>query len=1051
MTDRPTALGPVEDVDSLPLLGAWVERMEVGRILDEALGVPHGNWGGISPGLVGVGFLLYGVSERDHRIVSVEEWAEEHLETLRHVLGAEVVAQDFTDDRILHVLGQLGEEQARRWEQMEQELGVHLVQAFSLPRETARTDTTTFVLYHGADGTLARFGHSKERRPDLRQFKVVLSTLDPLGLPLLTEALAGNVADDGVYVRAWEGMSAVLGGPDFVFVADCKFSCLANRGYVARGEGIYYAPMARTGKVPEILREWVLGEGFQAQEIRLSHLAADEESPWWGTERTQLMTWTDPARGVVFTWEERWCLVRNLDRVSEQWEDLGRRLQAAEQDLQALGQAPGEEVAPVQAQVGEILKRHRVGEYLRVEVGAQARYRKVYEGPGRPGPQRPYHRQRYYEIHLRVQREEAQLEEFLKLAGWRLHVTNATLEQLSLAEGVERYQGQWQPEIVFTQMTKRVVGTLGRSRDHIADLHLAVRDDYPIDQQLHQRPALLERGRVQPGSHLGTEGFYPLRYGAEFQMLAGPGLQLPLLDLQRFGPLGKFPAFALKLRQLHHFRQIGFQQALLLPFDLSQGLLDLGLPGLEFLGQPVASMGPFQGLGERLWLGQEGAQVLPDQCVQGGGRSVAGGAALALRGPQGIGVTLADVVGVAGGKGAGGGVQTTRPTTHQPPQQILMAFVVPGRSLLVMGEFLLHPVKGLLAHNRRHGEGNPVFPRPQGLALPRTHRLERRFPVLGRHPLRAVGIGGPGVDRVLQDPAHRGGIPARLPRGRDNLVLGQPFGHRIQGGPVLQIPFEHLLHYGGFKLLHPQPVGVAGPLGIDPITERRADPRQQLPGLQFGQPPPPHPVGDQRAFVFGYRPPDLQQQLIMRVLTHGPLQEFHLAAMPAQFLNEQHLMHILPRQAVGDGDQHQIQIRQGGPVTQPIQTRATEEGAAVSVVPIDLVFRDSPPLLPGMGVQSGQLLFNGLGLSLPVRRDPGVKRYSHLSPPVVGALQGSPWSSAAGVGRLGPSGAGRRSGPPSGAGSSISGSWFSPVKSSELSRKERSRNRRGLRHQLNWS
>lgn len=450
MTDRSTALGfRVEDVDSLPLLGAWVERMELGRILDEALGVPHGNWGGISPGRVGVGFLLYVVSERDHRIVSVEEWAEEHLATLRHVLGAEVVPQDFTDDRILRVLGQVGEEQARRWEQMEQQLGCHLVQAFNLPRDTARTDTTTFVMYHGAGGTLARFGYSKDRRPDLRQFKVVLSTLDPLGLPLVTEALGGNVADDGVYVRAWERMCAVLGGTDFVLVADCKFSSLANRGQVARGEGLYYAPMARTGKVPEIIREWVLGEGFQAHEIRLSHLAEGEESPWWGTERTQVMTWTDPASGEAFTWAERWCLVRNLERVSEQWEDLGRRMKAAEQELQVLGQAPGEEVAPVQAQVAEILKRHQVGEYLRVEVVAQARYRKVYEGPGRPGPQRPSHRKRYYEIQLRVQREEAPLEEFLKLAGWRLHVTNATPEQLSLAEGVERYQGQWQPERGF--------------------------------------------------------------------------------------------------------------------------------------------------------------------------------------------------------------------------------------------------------------------------------------------------------------------------------------------------------------------------------------------------------------------------------------------------------------------------------------------------------------------------------------------------------------------------------------------------------------------------
>lgn len=439
----------VEDVDSLPLLGAWTERMKLCEFLDEVLGPPHGNWEGLSPGAVLVGFLLSVVSERDHRVVPVEEWAGEHLETLRHLLGAEVSEKDFTDDRILSVLGQLGEEEARRWEPLERLLGAHLVQAFQLPRETARADTSSFVMYQGEDGLLARFGHSKDRRPDLRQFKVLLGTLDPLGLPLLTEVLAGNEADDGVYVAAWERMSATLGCRDFVFVADCKFASLANRGAVAQREGIYYAPLPRTGKVPEIIQEWALSVGSEAQELRLSNLEEDEVSDWWGLERTYAKTWTEAESGAKFSWEERWCLVRNMARVDLQWEGLGLRLKAAEQELQELGQAPGEAVAEVQERVAQILKQHRVGDYLRVEIGAQARYRKVYEGPGRPGPERPYRRQRYYEIQLRVARNEAQLEEFLQLAGWQIRVTNAPPEQVSLADGVERYLGQWQPERGF--------------------------------------------------------------------------------------------------------------------------------------------------------------------------------------------------------------------------------------------------------------------------------------------------------------------------------------------------------------------------------------------------------------------------------------------------------------------------------------------------------------------------------------------------------------------------------------------------------------------------
>jgi transposase len=43
---------------------------------------------------------------------------------------------------------------------------------------------------------LFQFGHSKDHRPDLPQVKVMLSTLDPLGVPLATAVVPGHHADD---------------------------------------------------------------------------------------------------------------------------------------------------------------------------------------------------------------------------------------------------------------------------------------------------------------------------------------------------------------------------------------------------------------------------------------------------------------------------------------------------------------------------------------------------------------------------------------------------------------------------------------------------------------------------------------------------------------------------------------------------------------------------------------------------------------------------------------------------------------------------------------
>jgi transposase len=64
----------------------------------------------------------------------------------------------------------------------------------------ARYDTTSFNVYHAPEGTapggLLAFGHSKDQRPDLRQFKPGLGTLDPAGVPIFTETVNGHRADD---------------------------------------------------------------------------------------------------------------------------------------------------------------------------------------------------------------------------------------------------------------------------------------------------------------------------------------------------------------------------------------------------------------------------------------------------------------------------------------------------------------------------------------------------------------------------------------------------------------------------------------------------------------------------------------------------------------------------------------------------------------------------------------------------------------------------------------------------------------------------------------
>ena len=70
------------------------------------------------------------------------------------------------------------------------------------------------------------YGVSKDRRPDLCQFKEVLSTLDPVGVPLCSAMVVGHCADDPLYLPIRQRMVEVLGRADFLVVGDCKLASL---------------------------------------------------------------------------------------------------------------------------------------------------------------------------------------------------------------------------------------------------------------------------------------------------------------------------------------------------------------------------------------------------------------------------------------------------------------------------------------------------------------------------------------------------------------------------------------------------------------------------------------------------------------------------------------------------------------------------------------------------------------------------------------------------------------------------------------------------------
>lgn len=176
-------------------------------------------------------------------------------DTLERVTGQDIRDTDFTNDRSTIVLRELS--QPTIWHAIEQELGQHTARVYDLRPERVRLDATTVSGYHrGGEDSLFQFGKSKDR-PDLLQVKVRQGVLDSLGLPLVTEVVSGEQADDGLYVPAIARILQILLQAGLLFVGDSKLSAVATRAYLQAHGQHYLTPLALTGDTGHDLHGWV--------------------------------------------------------------------------------------------------------------------------------------------------------------------------------------------------------------------------------------------------------------------------------------------------------------------------------------------------------------------------------------------------------------------------------------------------------------------------------------------------------------------------------------------------------------------------------------------------------------------------------------------------------------------------------------------------------------------------------------------------------------------------------------------------------------------------
>jgi len=437
----------------------------------------------------------------------VEPWASDRLGVLEECLYRPVRALDFSDDRLALILDQFSDDEI--WDAFECDLNRHLLRVYDLDGETVRIDSTSAKSYSQSVGDLLTFGHSKDHRPDLPQVKINVSTLDPLGLPLTTSVVSGEVADDGLYVPEIVKVQQHLGRSGLTYIGDGKMGALATRAYIDKSGDYYLCPLSFVQVNDQALGALLqpVFEGTQPLELICDDQQTVAIAEGYEYSLEQQLTQGDQ----VYPFSERRLVIRSLAQAQKQEKALQARLDKALGEIERLNERrqgkkryqTEQQLTPV---VGAILARSRVAELIDVHYSATSTKRTLRRYRDRPAGVRIEQ-----SCQVKATVNEQALQTAVAKLGWRVYATNQPGDQLSMPQAILAYRAQYRIEHGFARLkgkplslTPIYLSTEERIKGLIRLLMLALRTLTLLEFQV--RKTLQQTGQILRGLYPGQAG-----------------------------------------------------------------------------------------------------------------------------------------------------------------------------------------------------------------------------------------------------------------------------------------------------------------------------------------------------------------------------------------------------------------------------------------------------------------------------------------------------------------------------------------------------------------
>ena len=192
------------------------------------------------------------------------------------------------------------------------------IETFDIDTDQLHNDSTTVTFagshtdaeghVRGGKPTAAiTYGHNKDHRPDLKQLVFILTVTADGAVPIAHRVADGNTTDDVTHVATWDGLAAMVGRTDFLYVADAKLATRTNMDHIHRRGGRFVAVLPATRKEDRLFRDWIVGHTPVWTEAvrRPARRAGDPDEVWhttpapWPSSEGHRIVWVRSSSKIM--------------------------------------------------------------------------------------------------------------------------------------------------------------------------------------------------------------------------------------------------------------------------------------------------------------------------------------------------------------------------------------------------------------------------------------------------------------------------------------------------------------------------------------------------------------------------------------------------------------------------------------------------------------------------------------------------------------------------------------------------------------------------------